>query len=360
MGDHNCDVSVSSGLSGSLRVPRLAVSCHYVTVDVFSDFFEVDHIGERASTKKLIWASKQHFSRYGIPVELHSDNGPQFASEEYNQFLSAWNVTHVTSSPYFAQSNGKAEAAVKVAKRLLKKCLLTAEDYHYGLLEIRNVPQHEGVSRAKKFFGRHLRSRLPLKLDQKAVRTKLQFERNKTKMLTRKKIVSQGARSLKPLTKGDVVCVEPLDRHGRWRQGICHSEVAPRSYLVRLTDGTVIRRNIKQLKLSKKSVSNTGMTPETSQLPISDPASLVDQRLPSPIPSTSRHQTSEPAPMDISLDKTISNTEPPKAGVRRKSLNVSLRKDDTPGRKRPTLRIPDPGSLCRTSRPKKQIERMDL
>ena len=238
---------------------------YMVTVDVFSDFFEVDRLGQKTNAAKIIQMSKRHFSRYGIPIELHTDNGPQFVSEEYKDFLSSWNITHITSSPYFAQSNGKAEAAVKVAKRLLKKCKLNDEDYEYGLLEIRNVPQTEGVSRAKKFFGRSLRSKLPSELDKGIVYDKQQVLRNKKKLEQRKKVNDKAAKPLKRLSRNATVRVQPLERHGRWKRGTCLRQIAPRSYNVKLDDGTVIRRNRRHLRESKEKPAPSRAAPQPSE-----------------------------------------------------------------------------------------------
>jgi len=56
------------------------------------------------------------FARYGIPEKVITDNGPQFRSQRYEDFAKQWEFDHVTTSPYHSQSNGKAEAAVKIAK----------------------------------------------------------------------------------------------------------------------------------------------------------------------------------------------------------------------------------------------------
>ena len=53
----------------------------------------------------VIAAMKSIFSHHGLPETLCNDNGPQFMAE----FTSSHEIQHVTSSPYFHQSNGMAE-----------------------------------------------------------------------------------------------------------------------------------------------------------------------------------------------------------------------------------------------------------
>ena len=110
-----------------------------MTSDYFSDFFELDHLRSTSSVyviKKL----KAHFARHGIPEQLVTDNGPQFTSRDFLKFSKEWDFDHRTSSPRHSQSNGKAESAVKEAKKILVKCKKAGSDAFLALLDHRNTP----------------------------------------------------------------------------------------------------------------------------------------------------------------------------------------------------------------------------
>ena len=61
------------------------------------------------------------FTELGRPFVLRSDNGPCYSSREFHNFLSFYQVDHVTSSPHYPQSNGFAEALVGITKKLMEK-----------------------------------------------------------------------------------------------------------------------------------------------------------------------------------------------------------------------------------------------
>ena len=73
--------------------------------------------------------------RYGIPYYYPytpvSDKGPQFSSDEFSH---DWEFKHITSSPKYPQSNGKAEQAVNMAKRLMKRAVKSNSDPYLALL----------------------------------------------------------------------------------------------------------------------------------------------------------------------------------------------------------------------------------
>jgi transposase InsO family protein len=61
---------------------------------------------------------------------LISDNGRQFVARDFRHFLRVKGMKHVTTSPYYPQSNGKLERAHKTIKSeaIRKKVILSYED----------------------------------------------------------------------------------------------------------------------------------------------------------------------------------------------------------------------------------------
>jgi len=70
-----------------------------------------------ATSLAVIDCTKKHFARYGVLDRVITDNGPQFCSQEYENFATTWRFEHTTSPPYYPQTNEKAELAVKIAKK---------------------------------------------------------------------------------------------------------------------------------------------------------------------------------------------------------------------------------------------------
>ena len=131
---------------------------HYVIiVDYFSRYPEVLKLTSTTSSA-VIAALQVVFSRYGIPEVVRSDNGPQYASQEFAQFAQSYGFQHICSSPKFPQSNGQVERTVQTVKQLLKQ---NADPYK-SLLNYRATPfPWCGRSPAELLMGRRLRTFLP-------------------------------------------------------------------------------------------------------------------------------------------------------------------------------------------------------
>lgn len=128
----------------------------YLLIDYFSRYIEIEKM-PITTVKSVIQALKAIFSRHGVPETLISDNGQQFASSEFSAFAADYDFIHITSSPYFSQSNGEAERAVKTSKILLLK----NHDPYCALLAYRVTQLLHGPSPAEMLMGRKLRSPLP-------------------------------------------------------------------------------------------------------------------------------------------------------------------------------------------------------
>lgn len=120
------------------------------------------------TAKSLISQLRALFSQFGIPAELSTDGGPPFTSYAVATFLRDWDVRLRLSSAYFPQSNGRAELAVKVAKRMIEgnagpNGRLNTDRFMAALLQHRNTPLKDiGLSPAQLLYGRPMRDALPL------------------------------------------------------------------------------------------------------------------------------------------------------------------------------------------------------
>ena len=225
---------------------------YLLVVDYFSRFIEIARLN-RTTTSEVVTHLKSIFARHGIPETLISDNGPQYASQEFAEFARDYEFEHRTSSPYFPQGNGEAERAVGTTKRLLKN-----EDPYKALLAYRSTPLQSGYSPSQLLMGRLLRSTVPTTRAQREPRipdvTKVQARDKQSKARQKRNHDTlHGARELQPLIPGDKVWIPQ-----RQSEGEVQGEVAPRSYSVE-SGGETIRRNRRDL--IRLPQSESGVTP---------------------------------------------------------------------------------------------------
>lgn len=134
---------------------------YLVTVDYYSGYWELDR-RHTTDASTVVTKLKKHFARHGSPCQLVSDNGPQFVSAEFQKLTKEWDIEHTVTSPYNSEANGKAEAAVKSAKKLLRKTSKGGDDFYLGLLTERNNPsQGIGSSPVQRLMNRRTRTLLP-------------------------------------------------------------------------------------------------------------------------------------------------------------------------------------------------------
>lgn len=230
---------------------------YIVLVDYFSKFFEISKLVDGKSST-VIHSLKQQFSRHGIPEVLKSDNGPEYASDEFAKFMTSYGIEHVTSSPNYAQSNGLAERTIQTVKKLLKKAMDDNQDPYLAILELRNtaIPGVSDMSPVELLFGRKTRTRLPtrtslLKPRYDNLKIKQQLQDKQQHM---KNTYDKSAKPLPDLQKGDNVRMRSNDSKS-WEPArfVCESK-EPRSFIV--------QKNNKRYRRNRRDILKTSESPK--------------------------------------------------------------------------------------------------
>ena len=210
---------------------------YLIMIDYYSRFIEI-HALKCLTQKEVIGKCRETFARFGIPEVVRSDCGKQFESE-FRKFAKEYEFQHITSSPKYQQSNGLAEAAVKIAKNLIKKC----DDVHEGLLAYRTTPLENGFSPAELMFSRKIRSMLPI------LPSKLESFKDHGKVVQRERGTKQKqieaynkrhrANKLSDLNPSDAVWVIDLRVYGV----VLRRLETPNSFLIKTETGSTVKRN---------------------------------------------------------------------------------------------------------------------
>ena len=226
---------------------------YLVTIDYYSKYIEVDRLRDLSAATTIDILESQ-LCRHGLPMILRSDNGPQFASQEFTNFCTRLDIVHHTSSPAFPQSNGEAERAVQTVKKLWRK----NRDKHLSLLNYRSTPLVScGLSPAQLCMGRRPRNLMPtttdllkpMALDHTEIKRRLDQDKQRQKQ----NFDRHAATDLPVLQPGDPVRMQPYPGADRWLPAtVVQRHQAPRSYVVE-HQGRKYRRNRRQLRLSTPS-----------------------------------------------------------------------------------------------------------
>ena len=218
---------------------------YMIVVDAYSKWPEVV-IMSNITTGKTIEALRGIFSRFGLPQIVVSDNGPQFTSGEFEEFMKLNGIVHKRSAPYHPSTNGQAERfvqSVKQALRAAKSDLGTVQaKLDRFLLAYRNSAHSvTGESPATLFLNRPLRIRLDNLRPNIARKYASRLHGQAMQRGTRSK-----AKKLRDFEIGDNVLARDYMGKIRWVPGQIVDKEGPLMYKVQVKKG-IWRRHVDQL-----------------------------------------------------------------------------------------------------------------
>ncbi|UYV68861.1 hypothetical protein LAZ67_6001298, partial [Cordylochernes scorpioides] len=285
---------------------QIESSKYLLIADYFSKYPEIYQLQDM-TTDTIIRRLKRTFSNFGIPETLVSDNGPPFFSKEFHNFTRTWNIVHVTSSPYHAQSNGMVERTVQTLKKLIKRCGEESTDPYLALLNLRNTPHNNLPSPAQILMSRKLRSIIPSKTSQfvpsminnEAIQK--QLVDNQVKM---KNYYDTHTRPADPLSINDRVWFR---KDKRWIPGQLKNQAnEPRSFYVKDQEGNEYRRNRIHIREDKR--SETTHTDWEKPLELNQEQADLQDLEETPSQPTSSGQLSSPG-----SPENVTTTGPPES-----------------------------------------------
>ena len=152
-------------LAADLMGPLPSGDYVLVVVDYYSRYFEVD-ILRSVTSSRIIECLEKVFCTHGLPESLKTDNGLQFVSEEFENFLQENDIQHRTSTPMWPQANGEVERQNISLLKALKIDQAEKKDmkieFRKFSIAYRTTPHSStGVTPAKLLFNREIRSKIP-------------------------------------------------------------------------------------------------------------------------------------------------------------------------------------------------------
>lgn len=114
-----------------------------IVIDDYSRYALAAVVGLEKSTEWTAEVANQAIEKAGIPKQIVTDNGREFTSvwegclTKFGELLKEWGIEHLTTTPYYPQGNGKAEAFIRTLVRELlnKRTFETVEELQAALNE---------------------------------------------------------------------------------------------------------------------------------------------------------------------------------------------------------------------------------
>ncbi|XP_033107375.1 uncharacterized protein K02A2.6-like [Anneissia japonica] len=223
-------------------------SNYLILCDYYSKFPIVKYLRSGTTAKTVINVLREVFAEHDTPDEIVSDNGPQFDSDEFEQFAESWCITHVKTSPRYSQSNGFIERQVQTVKNTLKKATESKEGPQRALLILRSTPTDSRLpSRAEILNQRVYKSNMPMRISGGLSEVDSALA---DRQATQKRYYDKHAKQSQAQKEGESVRVINNEANLRkWEPAtVLKKRSEPRSYDVELSDAFILRRSSRHIR----------------------------------------------------------------------------------------------------------------
>ncbi|KAK2578442.1 hypothetical protein KPH14_001059 [Odynerus spinipes] len=106
-----------------------------IIMDAYTKWLEV-FIINNITAETTIQKCREVFARFGLPIQVVSDNGRTFISNEFQKFLQNNGISHKLTAPYNPATNGLAERFVQTLKKSLRSINTQQTNLHVALQRI--------------------------------------------------------------------------------------------------------------------------------------------------------------------------------------------------------------------------------
>eukprot|EP00731_Ephydatia_muelleri_P006003 Em0003g251a len=299
-----------------------------IVVDAHSKWPEVIPMASSTTAARTIEALRLLFASYGVPNQLVSDNGPQFVSKEFADFMAGNAVKHIRVAPYHPASNGLAERFVQTFKKAMSAArndgASLSQKLCRFLLTYRSTPHATTqVAPCELFLKRTIRTRLD------AIRPNYSGTVC-DKQALQKELHDRHARS-REFEIGQKVMAKNFLQGPPWVAGVISECKGPLTYLVEVEPHVFWRRHVDHIKHRHEAESVT---------PTEDDHSITYE---DSLPENSAKDASNEKKVTEKLPSPDSKLLPSHQAVQEPVVPVVVEPDD--GKTDLTQRLPDKGSM---------------
>lgn len=243
-------------LAADLLGPLPSKEYIFVLVDYYSRYFEVA-ITKNILSENITGLISKFCLTHGLPYSIHTDNGPQFVSEHFKNYMFENGIVHHKTTPLWPQANGEVERQNRSIMKRVRIAFAEGRDWKSELdkflVMYRNTPHSTtGVCPSQLLFGRKLRTKLPelfdYNVDDFEVRDRDAERKEKGKMYSDKRRMAAET----DIRAGDQVLVKQ-DRENKLSTPFNKSpfkvvKMNGNSAIVESDQGVQYKRNVTHLK----------------------------------------------------------------------------------------------------------------